>query len=291
WAAPNSGGYMESHDEERVMFRSLQSGNSSGSYSVKNLNTALSRMKAAATLFYTIPGPKMLWQFGELGYDVSIEQGGRTSAKPIKWDYYADPARKSLFTYVAQLIKAKTTYPIFNTTDVVVSGGSSLLKQIALKTVPFVSNPTKTDDMNLHAVANFDVTANTISINFSHTGKWYDWITNQEFNITAIPTGIEIPPGGFYLLTDVPLQPLVTTGTEMLTDGIDFYPNPTLNVLNLKQDQTEVTQVIFFNAMGSKVKPKMLGYLSWDLSELSSGVYIVMAQTPNGIIRKRIVKM
>ncbi|MFM8849579.1 MAG: alpha-amylase family glycosyl hydrolase, partial [Cytophagales bacterium] len=290
WAAPNSVGYMERHDEERLMFQNLQSGNSSGSYSVKNLNTALSRMKAAVTLFYTIPGPKMLWQFGELGYDVSIEQGGRTSAKPIKWDYYSDVSRKSLFTYTAQLIKAKTTYPIFNTSDVVVSGGSSLTKQVALKKVPFVPNPTKTEDMNVHAVANFDVTTNTVPINFSHTGKWYDWVTNQEFNIVAIPTGIEMPPGGFYLFTDVPLQPMVTTGFESIKDGFEIYPNPTTDVLIIDEKQAIVRHVVFLSTVGKEVNPTQENSHSWNLTELAAGVYIVNILTDQGMIRKRIIK-
>src|SRR6202008_4668428 len=65
-------GYMESHDEERLMYKNLTFGNASGGYDVKNTVTALRRMEAASSLFLTIPGPKMIWEFGERGYDKSI---------------------------------------------------------------------------------------------------------------------------------------------------------------------------------------------------------------------------
>ena len=72
WNSPHVVGYMESHDEERLMVKNLAYGNSNGGYNVKDLSTALDRQEAASVIFYGIPGPKMLWQFGELGYDKSI---------------------------------------------------------------------------------------------------------------------------------------------------------------------------------------------------------------------------
>ena len=42
--------------------------NSSADYNIRDLPTALDRMKLAGAFFFTLPGPKMLWQFGELGY-------------------------------------------------------------------------------------------------------------------------------------------------------------------------------------------------------------------------------
>lgn len=96
---PYSVGYMESHDEERLMYRNLQYGNKSsdGSYNIKNKLEALQRIKLAAAFFFTVPGPKIIWQFGELGYDFSIDFNGRVGNKPIKWDYYSDPPRNKLY--------------------------------------------------------------------------------------------------------------------------------------------------------------------------------------------------
>ena len=73
WNDAHLVGYMESHDEQRQMFEAITYGNSSDSYDVTDKETSLERIAAASTMLYLIPGPKMLWQFGELGYDIEID--------------------------------------------------------------------------------------------------------------------------------------------------------------------------------------------------------------------------
>ena len=107
WNEPGLVAYMESHDEERLMYKAIQYGNSSGGYNIKNVGTALNRIKLAAAFYLTIPGNKMIWQFGELGYDYSIDYNGRVGNKPIKWDYYKDPERLNLYKTFQALIELK----------------------------------------------------------------------------------------------------------------------------------------------------------------------------------------
>ena len=103
---PHAVGYMESHDEERVMYKVETYGASNASYNVKPLDSALNRMKTAACFFFPVPGPKMIWQFGELGYDYSIGYGGgNTAPKPIKWDYLQYNPRYFLYKFFAALIE------------------------------------------------------------------------------------------------------------------------------------------------------------------------------------------
>src|SRR5690606_36924652 len=105
WNSPHLVTYAESHDEERLMFKNLAYGNASGDYSVQDLDTALARQEAVGAFLIPLPGPKMMWQFGELGYEYSInlcENGTindncRTAPKPIRWDYYDEPARQRLY--------------------------------------------------------------------------------------------------------------------------------------------------------------------------------------------------
>jgi hypothetical protein len=183
WTRQNLVTYMESHDEERLMYGNLQSGRSSGSYNIKTLSTALDRIKAASLIFYSIPGPKMLWQFGELGYefsintctDLSINSNCRLSPKPVKWEYRLDPARKSLFDVTAALIKLRKTHTVFTNGDATVGSGSGFVKQVSIKNKPFNPAPTTTATMNVVAVANFDVTVQSPQVTFSHTGTWYDY--------------------------------------------------------------------------------------------------------------------
>jgi hypothetical protein len=58
WSNPHLVTYQESHDEERLMYKNLQFGNSNSSYSAKDLNTALKRNEMAAAFWSLIPGIK-----------------------------------------------------------------------------------------------------------------------------------------------------------------------------------------------------------------------------------------
>jgi hypothetical protein len=66
-------GYAESHDEERLMYKNLQYGNNTNpAHNVKKDLDALSRMSAIGAVSLLVPGPKMIYHFGELGWDTSI---------------------------------------------------------------------------------------------------------------------------------------------------------------------------------------------------------------------------
>jgi len=78
WNQENLVGYMESHDEERLMYITQQEANSqNANHNARNMDIALKRMEVCANFFVPIPGPKMIWMFGELGYDYSIDFNGR----------------------------------------------------------------------------------------------------------------------------------------------------------------------------------------------------------------------
>lgn len=99
------------------MVKNLAFGNSSGSYSTKTFNVALNRMKLAAAFFLTVPGPKMIWQFGELGYDIGINFNGRTGEKPVKWDYLNDDRRTNLYKVYSALINLRNNYETFHASN------------------------------------------------------------------------------------------------------------------------------------------------------------------------------
>jgi 1,4-alpha-glucan branching enzyme len=166
--------YMQSHDEERTMFKNLSYGNVSGSYSVKDLTTALKREELAAAFFFAIPGPKMLWQFQELGYDVSIDANGRTGEKPVYWNYYQQPARKSLYNAYAKFINMKKKNTIFNTSNVQfgVAGGVKYIKLTDADNVVVV-------------VGNFDVSSKQANVDFGASGLWYEAGSTQTLNLSS----------------------------------------------------------------------------------------------------------
>jgi 1,4-alpha-glucan branching enzyme len=233
--------YMESHDEERIMVDNIKSGNSSGTYSIKDPITALNRIKAAAAFLFSIPGPKMLWQFGELGYDLSINRCAngtigncRTEAKPPKWDYFTDPERLKLYKVYSYLLKLRNDYDLYATTDVSILGGTSLTKQVILKNQPYLSNPVIADDMNLVLVGNFDVVSNTISVAFPHPGAWFHYFSDgDQLTVSSSASTLTLQPGEFRLYTDLkllktdpeltpfvrPIAPILTS-LDLVDDGI-----------------------------------------------------------------------
>lgn len=206
WSVPRLVGYMESHDEERIMYKNLQFGNSNSAYTVKNLRNATDRVKSAAALFFTVPGPKMFWQFGELGYDVSIEFGGRVSAKPLKWEYQQSVERARLYKTFSELIRLRNTYDVFATSDVTFQESTALIKQLILKNQPYTAAPASADEMNVFIIANFDIAEKQVAAFFPHTGTWYNYFQDSESAvIAATPASILLRPGEFRLYTDVQL--------------------------------------------------------------------------------------
>jgi len=305
WSVPHAVGYMESHDEERLMYNNITKGNSNstGSYNIKKLDTALVRMKAAAIAFYTIPGPKMLWEFGELGYDKSItlctdgtlSSDCNTSDKPVEWVYLQDPNRKSLHDHIADLIRLRKNYNVFTSgTATVPSNSSSLVKQIALKNNPYTDTPSDSSQMNVQIVVNFDIVPQNVTITFPHAGTWYDYYNHgQSISVPSSGYAITLPHGMYKLYTDVRIQttkaPNTVTGIEEQTTSVDLYPNPTHAQLSIKSD-VNINNVTARSITGAPMTLNQVDENVWDMSSFSSGLYIIEVNTDAGVVRKKIIK-
>ena len=230
WNVPHLVSYMESHDEERMMYKNLQFGNSSGSYNIKNLSVALNRVKLAAAFFFTIPGPKLFWQFGEIGYDYSINypcmtNDCRTNPKPIRWDYLNDDRRSNVYKVFQALINIKKDFEVFSTNDFTLDV-SAYGKKIVLR------HPT----MDVVVIGNFWVSPLNITANFTQTGKWYNFFSGDSISVVDINTPFLLEPGDFHIFSTSQLptpEPGILLEVETLESGLvtDYnlaqnYPNP-----------------------------------------------------------------
>ncbi|WP_291105374.1 MULTISPECIES: alpha-amylase family glycosyl hydrolase [unclassified Dysgonomonas] len=187
WTKPNLVAYMESHDEERIMFKNNSYGKSYGDYNVKNLATGLKRTEAAAVILMSLPGPKMIWQFGELGYDEELNND-RLGEKPPHWEYYDVPARKNLYDVFAKMNKLRNTNTTFYTSDYTIDLANQY-KQVLLKS----------STESICAIANFDVTELTQKVNFGKTGNWQDYFTGNQLNVSDNSIDITLQPGEYRL--------------------------------------------------------------------------------------------
>ncbi len=199
WTNPYLVTYMESHDEERLMFKNMNYGNASGGYDIKDAATALQRQELAAAFFLTLPGPKMIWQFGELGYDFSInycvdgsiKNDCRTSPKPIRWDYFQQSRRRKLYDVYSALIKLRFN-PSFK--DLFISNSSQQSLSGNFKWI-------KLDKVVV--IGNFDVVTQTGSVSFPSAGIWYDYLNGTTIMATGSSQSFTLQPGEYHVFTSV----------------------------------------------------------------------------------------
>ena len=240
--------YMESHDEERLMYKNIKYGNSSGSYSVKDTAIALRRNQMAAAFYFAIPGPKMIWEFGELGYDYSRcyqstnGEGGdcnkKLDPKPIRWDYQADAGRKREYEIYAALLKLRKSYPNTFISGSITSNLAGAFKSIQLTHA----------DLSVTVVGNFDVTAVNGSVSFQNSGTWYNYLTGEPFTATGGVQNFSLAPGEYKFFVNKNVVSAVVTGiNDVLSNrnklSLVVFPNPT----------AITTQLAFSNPLAADV--------------------------------------
>jgi glycosidase len=203
WTVPNLVTYQESHDEERLMYRNETEGVTTGSMNVRLLNNGLKRNEMAAAFWAMIPGPKMMWQFGELGYDYSINtcsdgftisNGCRLDPKPIRWDYKSNANRQSLYNVYSKLFalrKYAPYLPTFTTNDIeyALGGAFKYLK---------VTSPS----LKICVVGNFDVNTTSGYVTFQNAGTWYDFINGGTITTAGGLEYLTLQPGEYHVYLD-----------------------------------------------------------------------------------------
>jgi 1,4-alpha-glucan branching enzyme len=268
WTNPHLVTYMESHDEERIIYNTLLSGNSNSSYNTRVLDTALRRMELDAAFFFTIPGPKMIWQFGEVGYDFGInrcEDGSinndcRLSPKPIRWDYLTQVKRKHVYDTYSKLIKLRF-HPwykaafVSNRVDYSLTGAFKWIR-------------INTDTSNVMVVGNFGLTQATSTVTFPSSGTWYEYLDNSTFTATGSAQSISLQPGEFHVYVNrnlnnsstTPVTSVPWTGTA-LEAGV--YPNPIGSefIVEVKLPRSGDVKVDLFNMQGQHVQTLHSGFL------------------------------
>jgi hypothetical protein len=301
WNDPNLIAYMESHDEERLMHEQLQFGNTNPDigYNTKELATALERMKLVTALYFSIPGPKMLWQFGETGYEVSINENGRTGAKPIRWEYMQNPARLKLYKVYAEMMKLRNTQAVFHTRDFTLDTDGKAVKQLQL------NDPA----VKVTVVGNFDVKVNTATVNFQQNGTWYDHFTGRTVEVTAANRNMTLQPGEFHIYTtqkwttpEVGLLPDWTSPTsvedEALKRATSVFPNPSSGTFRVvvENDSRRTLTLQLTDLAGRRLQtvqvPKAQQILQHDidLGRYAAGMYLLEINDGSGKTVMRVVK-
>ena len=281
--------YMESHDEERASYKIKTYGNASGGYDTKTLATRADRIIQASAFFYTIPGPKMIYMFEELGYDISIDNPCRVCEKPILWNYYNDQHRQKIYFYMASMMDMRKKYDVFNTSNFTYAlNGSS--KRINLNGA----------SMQATVVGNFAVTQKDVYPNFQHTGTWYDYFTGDTLTVSNATAPISFAPGEWHIYTDVKLTDAAFMDVAEVewaeTKPFMVFPNPSTGWVDVVFDFPQGTSVEWslrdvrgkMAAQGSLVTdgPQITDF---DFTALPKGAYILQLQTPTEAYTERLL--
>ncbi|MFU8813183.1 MAG: alpha-amylase family glycosyl hydrolase, partial [Balneolaceae bacterium] len=309
---PHLIGYMESHDEQWMMLKMRKFGNQANpEHNPRDLNVALDRMKLAGAFFFTIPGPKMLWQFGELGYgwgpneclkpgdgtngDCLASDPGRTAPKPVRWDYFNDPNRQDLYNTWADLLFMRSQSPAFTSGDTqfesFLNGNTKWIK---------LQHP----DMDAVIIGNFDLFQQDRSITFTQSGTWYEFLSNDEFVTDGSTETFTLAPGSFKIFTTRPLSVFTSTESDeripenpQAFELSQNYPNPFNPTTQIQYTVPQAGQVKLevFDMLGRRVTtlvntdnhPSGQHTVTFDASGLSSGVYLTRLSSASQVLVRK----
>lgn len=289
WNQPHLISYIESHDEQRTMYEARTFGNSTNtSHDVKDFHIALYRAQTTAVIYLLAPGPKMIWQFGELGYDIDINFPCRVCNKPILWNYFFNVYRRQLYDVYAATIRLRQDYPTFTEGTMAHSLGTFNKRFI-------YSHP----DMDAVVVTNFSVTSTNPTAGFTQTGWWYEYYSGDSLWVENVNQQVALNPGDYRVYTTVRLHKPTITSTLDVNDLLDFeiissvYPNPSNTSFSLQLGQLVIPEKVYILQLdGSIVKeidPNQI-MSPIDISDLSAGRYFVYVEVAHKFSIKPLIK-
>jgi 1,4-alpha-glucan branching enzyme len=294
-------GYAESHDEERLMYKNLMYGNSTNSsHDVKDLNTALSRMSALGAVTLTVPGPKMIWHFGDLGMENSIftcndgsvnDPSGndgdcKLDTKPQpQWtgNWLADTNRNKIYNDWARMIALKTNEPVFK-------GDYIMTTDNLTPSIEIFDSALSDSDLNkVIVLANFDVTSQTMNTTIPTGQTWYD-LMDATGNTTYSGATVTIAAGQFRIFGNK-ASTLSTDSFESVS-GFTIYPNPVNHTFKVNK---EVNMLDVFDLTGKRIKSFKGDFTqadSFDISDLNQSIYLIKVENKNGqVLTSKLIKL
>jgi len=274
-------GFAESHDEERNFYNAKVSG--LGTIATDSI-ARVNRVPLNVAFTTLVPGPKMIYEFGEMGYDYSINsQGGRTNAKPSAWDWLNLTHRKAASDACAKIITLRKQYPTAFTSGTfslnIATTDWNTGRRIALAHA----------DLNTIVLGNFNASS-TINAtpNFPKTGIWYNLLTGEQLNVTNTAMTISMPAGSLLIYTDRTTNVSTGINDTPAVSSTTVFPTETTDKVYITTPGT-VTETSIYNMLGSKLKT-ITNSSEISLQNLGTGIYILEVNTSEGKSIHRIIK-
>jgi hypothetical protein len=225
-----------------------------------------------------------MWQFGELGYDVSINENGRTGTKPLKWTYQQDSERAKLWKVYQQLGALKSSKAIFRSSDFTVGAIGAVKRNLITQGSDY-----------LLLLANPDIISQAVSASFPKTGIWYDYFSGKSFEVKNAEAPINLLPGEFHILTnvswnkdDLKLVPWTVPdfnilGVEVEASNFQIYPNPAQDFIQIEWNAPTAGEAALriMDGSGREIFQKNLAQISgknaqsFSTQNLHKGLYFI----------------
>lgn len=270
-------GYMESHDEERLMYKAQ----TWGLDEIKaDQSVQLERAGLSAAFSMLIPGPKMIWQFGELGYDYSIDYNDRVGRKPVRWDYFDEWRRRSLYNEYVLFTTIREDYPEMfgKNAEVALSVSGSNLGSARKITL-------RGNDNQILVIGNFSTSDITAVAGFPSTGTWHEIPAGTSMDVTNVTQSLTVPANGYRIFSKENISSGMYAGEER---RVSVYPNPTVASVYFT-DGAEMEEVTLYNASGAQCAVfRNVGHI--DLSGYPAGCYVLKVKNETQAFVLRVLK-
>jgi hypothetical protein len=252
-------------------------------------------MSALGAVFLTVPGPKMIWHFADLGMDDSIwtcsngvvnsdydgnnDGDCKLSTKPQpQWteNWLGDSNRSQIYSDWSRMINLKINEDVFEGTYSITT--NTLTPKIYVSNDALSSSQLK----NVVVLANFNTTAQNVTPDFPYTGTWYDLMDetgSTSITVNNISDPINIPAGGFKIYGN---QASTLSVKDVQNSLFTIYPNPAKSSFRINKP---INNLRIYDITGKLVKTFSGAFSKnddYDVSNLNQGLYLVKMENNNG---------
>ena len=258
-------GYAESHDEERNFFKVK-------TYGAGNLITdsvaRAERVPLVIAFNALLPSPKMIWEFGELGYDYSINSfGGRTNEKPSAFGWLNISARNDAYKASSKIINLRKQFPVAFTEG-------SFTINISSNDWPGRSFTLTHLDLNMVVLGNFDaVNSTSVNVTFPKTGTWYNLMTGDRLNVAKKQTTFSMKSGNLLIYTDRKITLPKELADSTIQTNVKVYPSITNGKVYISSSNS-IQSVKIYNLQG-EIMNTITNSTETDLTNQPNGLYLL----------------
>ena len=289
WSQPRLVGYSESHDEERLMYKNVAFG-ASGIQG--NLNAALNRMDALGAISLPIPGPKMIWHFGELGMDnslwlcndgITVNEGNddcKLSTKPQpQWaeNWLGDANRNQIYNAWSRINEIKINEDVFE-------GDYSIDTNTLTPRIGVFNTSLPTTELrDVVIIANFNTSSTNVNPFFPYGGTWYDLMDETgSTTISGSSTSVNLEAGGFKIYGNE-ASTLSNNDVILEDNSLKLYPNPTSETFAINKVATNVSLYDLTGKIIKEFRGNFNKGKQFNISEFANSIYIVEITNTQGL--------